>query len=72
MKAFPAADLAKGLRDIDVGHGLPPVQRSLGLRWDLVADTLTFQVADIEKYILNEECCRPLIAYSTHLGLLLQ
>lgn len=49
MKAFPVSDLAKDLQDLDIGQDLPPVQRSLGLRWDLVADTLTFQVADNEK-----------------------
>lgn len=49
MKAFPTTDLTKDLQDLDNGQDLPAVQRSLGLKWDLVADTLTFQVADVEK-----------------------
>ncbi|XP_073714235.1 uncharacterized protein [Misgurnus anguillicaudatus] len=49
MKAFPAVDLAKGLQDIDVGQDLSFEQRSLGLKWDLVGDTFTFQVADVNK-----------------------
>ncbi|XP_051803959.1 uncharacterized protein LOC127533925 isoform X1 [Acanthochromis polyacanthus] len=49
MRAFPEEDLAKGLRDLDIGQDSPPMQRSLGLGWDLSTDTLTFHVAASEK-----------------------
>nr|XP_055053759.1 uncharacterized protein LOC129438884 [Misgurnus anguillicaudatus] len=46
MKAFPAEDLAKELRNLDLKTGLPPVQRSLGVSWDMSEDVFIFQVAD--------------------------
>lgn len=49
MRAFPAEDLAKGLKDLDLGVDCPPMQRSLGLIWDVAADVFTFQVTDSEK-----------------------
>lgn len=35
MDAFPFQDLANNLKDLDLGSDTPPVQRSLGLNWDL-------------------------------------
>ena len=49
MKAFPSDDLAKGLQNLDLGEDLPPMQRSLGLQWDLSSDTFTFQVTTSDK-----------------------
>lgn len=49
MRAFPAEDLASNLQDLDVGQDSPPMQRSLGLGWDLATDTLTFHVDCAEK-----------------------
>lgn len=46
MKAFPPEDLAKELRNLDLSTGLPPVQRSLGVSWDMSEDVFNFQVAD--------------------------
>ncbi|XP_067250257.1 uncharacterized protein [Chanodichthys erythropterus] len=46
MKSFPAEDLAKELRNLDLSTGLPPVQRSLGVSWDMSEDMFIFQVAD--------------------------
>ncbi|XP_038071931.1 uncharacterized protein LOC119740639 [Patiria miniata] len=49
MKAFPGEDLAKGLQTLDLGQDPPPMQRSLGLQWDLSADTFTFKVTTSSK-----------------------
>jgi hypothetical protein len=49
MKAFTSEDLAKDLKDLDLGVDALPLQRSLGLAWDLKSDTFTFQVSDEEK-----------------------
>ena len=44
MDAFPPDDRAADLRDLNLNHVNPPVQRSLGVSWDLKADTFTFTV----------------------------
>ncbi|KAK3752086.1 hypothetical protein QZH41_016992 [Actinostola sp. cb2023] len=49
MEAFPTADRAKDIRDLDLRHDSPPAQRSLGVYWDLEKDTFTFQVSLPEK-----------------------
>ncbi|KAK7945831.1 hypothetical protein WMY93_001559 [Mugilogobius chulae] len=49
MKAFPKDDLANGLKDLDLGSDLPPMQRSLGISWDIATDQFTFQVSTAEK-----------------------
>lgn len=49
MRAFPPEDLAKGLKDLDLNTDLPPMQRSLGVSWDISEDVFTFQVSDAEK-----------------------
>ena len=49
MQAFPSTDHAKDLKDLDLDIDLPPLQRSLGLSWNLVNDTFTFRVANSEK-----------------------
>ena len=45
MEAFPRADLAKDLKDLSFEHDNLPLQRSLGLYWNLESDTYTFQVS---------------------------
>ena len=45
MKAFPSKDLAKNLIDLDLNNDNLPLQRSLGLTWDLSSDTFTYHVA---------------------------
>ncbi|XP_048249047.1 uncharacterized protein LOC125378158 [Haliotis rufescens] len=51
MKTFPSDDLAKDLKDLDLGSDLLPVQRSLGMMWDLQSDSFTFKVsADPKPY----------------------
>lgn len=49
MSAFASDDLAKDLKDLDIGNDQLPVQRSLGLNWDLMSDTFTFRVTAAEK-----------------------
>ncbi|CAN2390320.1 RNA-mediated, partial [Pristimantis euphronides] len=44
MKAFPMQDYADELKDLDLATDSLPVQRSLGLIWDLKSNTFTFQV----------------------------
>ncbi len=46
MKAFPSEDLAKELTNLDLNTGHPPVQRSLGVSWDMTEDVFIFQVED--------------------------
>ncbi|KAM4048607.1 uncharacterized protein ACNLHF_011410 [Anomaloglossus baeobatrachus] len=49
MRAFESGDHAPGFKDIDLGLDSPPVQRSLGIRWDLAADSFGFQVSCSDK-----------------------
>ncbi|KAK7882975.1 hypothetical protein WMY93_029149 [Mugilogobius chulae] len=49
MEAFPPEDRAGDLKDLDLGSDTPPLQRSLGLNWDLRTDTFTFEVNTEEK-----------------------
>nr|XP_055053838.1 uncharacterized protein LOC129438965 [Misgurnus anguillicaudatus] len=44
MHAFPPADYAKDLKHLNLDTDSPPLQRSLGLSWDLQSDTFTFHV----------------------------
>ncbi|XP_028996228.1 uncharacterized protein LOC114849211 isoform X1 [Betta splendens] len=45
MEAFTAEDRASNLKDLDLGVDPLPVQRSLGLCWDLQTDSFTFSVS---------------------------
>ena len=49
MEAFPSQDHANDFKDLDLGSDALPMQRSLGLNWDLMSDTFTFKVANEEK-----------------------
>lgn len=49
MQAFPQVDLAKDLKDIDVGVEPLPLQRSLGLSWNVETDRFTFCMSRDEK-----------------------
>lgn len=49
MRAFPPEDHASGLRDLSLGVDSLPIQRSLGISWDLKSDTFTFQVSSDTK-----------------------
>ena len=49
LDAFPMDDLAKNLKDLDFGSDLLPMQRSLGLLWDMNSDTFTFRTSVDDK-----------------------
>eukprot|EP00079_Xenopus_tropicalis_P031344 XP_017945115.1 PREDICTED: uncharacterized protein LOC101732015 [Xenopus tropicalis] len=49
MKAFQTDDHATEFKDLNLGIDNPPIQRSLGLRWDLLNDTFGFQVTTTDK-----------------------
>ena len=49
MEAFPPEDHACGLHNLDFSKGPIPIQRSLGVFWDLESDAFTFQVSLEEK-----------------------
>ena len=45
MEAFPTADRAKDVRDLDLRRDSLPAQRSLGVYWDLEKDAFMFRVS---------------------------
>lgn len=49
MNAFPVEDWAKEIKDLDLSEDEIPVQRSLGISWNVSSDTFTFQVPQIQK-----------------------
>jgi len=49
MEAFPTEDRAKDLKDLDLGVDPLPVQRSLGLCWNLQSDSFTYNVSNEAK-----------------------
>ncbi|XP_055012739.1 uncharacterized protein LOC129409873 [Boleophthalmus pectinirostris] len=68
MEAFPVEDRAKDLKDLDLGIDTLPVQRSLGLCWNLQTDSFTYLVSNETKPFTRRgagECCQQSIAYTT-------
>lgn len=49
MEAFPSRNHASDFKDLDLGSDALPMQRSLGLNWDLMSDTFTFKIGDRER-----------------------
>ena len=49
MKAFPAEDRAKNIKDLDLLRDVLPSQRSLGVQWNIEKDHFTFHVSLPEK-----------------------
>lgn len=49
MEAFPCEDHATDLKDLDLAADSLPVQRSLGLHWDLDSDCFTYRVQEERK-----------------------
>ncbi|XP_060085112.1 uncharacterized protein LOC132564475 [Ylistrum balloti] len=43
LELFPKEDLAKDLKDLDLGQDCLPEQRSLGICWDIVSDRFLFR-----------------------------
>ncbi|VDI01284.1 Hypothetical predicted protein, partial [Mytilus galloprovincialis] len=51
MSAFHASDLASNLKDLDLESDSKPLQRSLGLSWDVNTDNFLFQLSSENKPI---------------------
>lgn len=49
MQAFPSNDLAQGIKDLNFGTDTPPLQRSLGIYWNIASDNFTYKVWSQEK-----------------------
>lgn len=49
MEAFGAEDHAKSSKELDLSKEIAPMQRCLGLCWEIATDTFTFAVADSDK-----------------------
>ncbi|XP_063412631.1 uncharacterized protein LOC134695338 [Mytilus trossulus] len=49
LQSFPSEDLSADLKNLDLGSETPPVQRSLGLSWDIYVDQFTFKVSSEKK-----------------------
>lgn len=49
MDAFPKEERAKGMETLDLAVDNLPVQRSLGVAWNMTTDTLTFNTPQIQK-----------------------
>lgn len=49
MEALPSQDHASDFKDLDLGSDALPMQRSLGLNWDLMSDAFTFKISDEQK-----------------------
>ncbi|XP_069108941.1 uncharacterized protein [Argopecten irradians] len=49
LSAFENVDLAKELKNVELGHEGLPTQRSLGISWNLQDDQFTFQVSPQDK-----------------------
>lgn len=49
MEAFPVEDLSKDLKDLELGVDPLPLQRSLGLFWNLETDNFTYTVSQEAK-----------------------
>lgn len=49
LDSFPSEDLAKNLKDLDLGTASLPLQRSLGLLWDTNSDVFLFKVSEEQK-----------------------
>ncbi|XP_065944078.1 uncharacterized protein [Magallana gigas] len=45
MKYFPTDDLAKDLMSLDLSKDILPIQRSLGISWNLRSDAFTFRLS---------------------------
>ena len=45
LQRFPQDDLSSDLKDLDLGSETPPIQRSLGMSWDISDDRFVFKVS---------------------------
>ncbi|KAI3351107.1 hypothetical protein L3Q82_005671 [Scortum barcoo] len=54
MKAFPKEARAKGMELLDLAVDDLPIQRSLGVAWNMTRDTLTFNIPEPQKPFTRE------------------
>jgi hypothetical protein len=67
---FPPDNRAADLHDLDLNHVNDPVQRLLGISWDLTADVFTFTVqVENKPHPPNVACYQLFIVFTTHLEL---
>lgn len=52
---FPADDLAKDLKDLEIQKDDLPVQRSFSISWDFNADVFTFKISSDQKPFTRRE-----------------
>lgn len=55
MDAFPVEDRAKDLQDLDLFRDDLPDQRSLGIKWNIMADYFTFYILYTKKPYTRRE-----------------
>jgi hypothetical protein len=55
LKQFPVSDLAKDLKDVDLDCDTLPIQRSLGLVWNIENDNFMFKV-DLSTRTVTKRC----------------
>ena len=65
-QAFPSEDRASELCNLDLNNDTKPIQRSLGVYWDLETDTFTFKVSEGTSHLLDGEFCLLSTVSSTH------
>ncbi|XP_048749330.2 uncharacterized protein LOC125661393 [Ostrea edulis] len=49
LQNFPSDDLSADLKELDLGSDTPPIQRSLGLSWDISTDRFVFRASTENK-----------------------
>lgn len=59
LAAFDKDDLGKDLTELDFDYDDLPIQRSLGVSWNLERDTFTFRVTVNKNHLRDVVCCRP-------------
>lgn len=49
MQVFPQEEHAKTVKDLDLSGVVPPIQQTLGLCWEIVGNTFTYEVLSVNK-----------------------
>lgn len=70
MSAFPSEDLATNLKDLDLHGEEKPLQRSLGLNWDVNNDAFLFQLSTDNKPVTRRGLLSTVNGILDPLGLL--
>ncbi|XP_056020363.1 uncharacterized protein LOC125680242 [Ostrea edulis] len=70
MNSFPSEDLANDLMSLDLTTDVLPIQRSLGMSWDLKSDSFTFRISAEEKPFTRRGLLSTLNSFYDPLGFL--